>query len=169
MVAPPCSPGRAAVQPLPLLPRQAPIVVHRLLRSVRGSEELQTTSIAGQRQAGAAVVAVVHHRHRRLSRAARLTADGDRVVGGDLAESLEAFRAAKGGLSANVLVATLKKLDYAYPYHQAIGFYLERAGYPEKYLQPLRDLGLDFDFYLTYHLGPTGYDSSWRLVHPEGM
>jgi hypothetical protein len=88
---------------------------------------------------------------------------------GGVYQVLEAFRAAKGRLSANVLVATLKKLEYVYPYHQAIGFYLERAGYPEKYLAPLRDLGLDFDFYLAYHLGPTTYDASWRLVHPEGL
>ena len=42
-------------------------------------------------------------------------------------------------------LATLKRLDYN-PYHQAIGFYMERAGFDDSTCDKLRRLGLKFDF-----------------------
>lgn len=88
---------------------------------------------------------------------------------GGVYQVLEAFRAAKERLSVNVLIATLKKLKYVYPFHQAIGFYLQRAGFPTPRLEPLRKMGLDFDFYLAHGVGQGGYDATWRLFHPEGF
>ncbi|MHC4194427.1 MAG: type IV toxin-antitoxin system AbiEi family antitoxin domain-containing protein, partial [Planctomycetota bacterium] len=43
-------------------------------------------------------------------------------------EVLEAYKSAFNKVSVNRLSALLKKIDYIYPYHQVIGFYLERAG-----------------------------------------
>lgn len=37
---------------------------------------------------------------------------------------LEAYAAAKSRVSVNVLLATLQKMEYVYPYHQVIGFYI---------------------------------------------
>ncbi|MBV8518794.1 MAG: hypothetical protein JO197_15470 [Acidobacteria bacterium] len=82
---------------------------------------------------------------------------------------LEAFAAAKSVLSVNVLLATLKRLEYAYPYHQAIGFYLQRAGYEESRWRRLKDLGLKFDFYLAHGLRDPEYDAEWRLFFPKGL
>lgn len=88
---------------------------------------------------------------------------------GGVYQVLAAYRSAKDRLSVNTMVATLKKLDYIYPYHQAIGFYLQRAGYEEKRWQRLATLGLNFDFYLAYGLRDTEYDPKWRLFYPKGI
>jgi len=82
---------------------------------------------------------------------------------------LDAYTAARGRVSLNVLVATLKKLAYAYPYHQVIGFYMQRAGYDPGKLEQLKRLGLDFDFYLAYGMRDRDRDSDWRLYIPKGF
>ena len=88
---------------------------------------------------------------------------------GGVYQVLEAYKSAKDKLSVNTLIATLKKLDYIYPYHQAIGFYLQRAGYEESRWQRLKSLGLSFDFYLAYGLREKQYDTDWRLFYPKGF
>lgn len=89
---------------------------------------------------------------------------------GGVVQVLEAFERAKPTASINTLVATLKKLNYVYPYHQVIGFYMDRAGYPESQWQKLIKLGLQFDFYLTYQLPANKeYDPKWRLFYPSGL
>jgi hypothetical protein len=91
------------------------------------------------------------------------------TYGGGVFQVLEAYRAAKEKVSVRTLVATLKKLDYLYPYHQAIGFYMERAGYGPKQLDPLRKLGFQFDFYLANSIENPTYNQEWRLFYPQGM
>lgn len=89
---------------------------------------------------------------------------------GGVVQVLEAFERAKPQVSVNTLVATLKTLNYLYPYHQVIGFYMERAGYPESQWSKLLKLGLSFDFYLTYQLpADKKFDKKWRLYYPSGL
>lgn len=88
---------------------------------------------------------------------------------GGVHEVLQVFIAAKGRISIPTLIATYKKLDYVYPYHQAIGFYMAKAGYGERELARLRSLGLSFDFYLTHRMGQKSYDSDWRLYFPTAL
>jgi len=45
---------------------------------------------------------------------------------------LRAFRASRSRISVRRLLLTLQKFQYVYPYHQAIGFYMQRAGFPER-------------------------------------
>jgi hypothetical protein len=82
---------------------------------------------------------------------------------------LQAYKSAKDRVSVNTLIAILKKLDYVYPYHQVIGFYMQRAGYDEKRYERLRSLGLNFDFYLSYGMKDSDFDPSWRLHYPKGL
>jgi predicted transcriptional regulator of viral defense system len=88
---------------------------------------------------------------------------------GGIFQVLEAYRAAQDRVSTNRLVATLKKLDYIYPYHQAIGFLLDRAGYGDKRSVMLRKLGLEHDFYLAHGVQQPEYSSEWRLFYPKGL
>jgi predicted transcriptional regulator of viral defense system len=88
---------------------------------------------------------------------------------GGIFQVLEAYRAAKDRLSTNRLVATLKKLEYVYPYHQAIGFLMQRAGYDDKRSAMLRQLGLKHDFYLAHGMQQPEYSSEWRLFFPKGL
>ncbi len=89
---------------------------------------------------------------------------------GGLFQILEAYRTARErDVSVSRVLATLQALDYAYPYHQSIGFFMERAGFEAQELKPLRDLGLNFNFYLGYGLRDAVLDESWRVFHPQGF
>ena len=83
---------------------------------------------------------------------------------------LDTYRRARGRVSVNTLLTILKRMDYVYPYHQAIGFYLERASYPQSDWAPFMKLGLSFDFYLTHALPPEReYDPTWCLYYPRDL
>ncbi|MBN9682167.1 MULTISPECIES: type IV toxin-antitoxin system AbiEi family antitoxin domain-containing protein [unclassified Corallococcus] len=90
---------------------------------------------------------------------------------GGVEEVLGAFRRAREQEKVDVekLLQTLAQLNYVYPYHQALGFYMERAGFEADALSPLRALGLQHDFYLAYGLKDLVYDAGWRLHHPRGL
>lgn len=88
---------------------------------------------------------------------------------GGVYQVLQAFRSAKDRMSTNTLLASLKKLDYVYPYHQAIGFYLQRAGYERERWERIKRLPQDFDFYLAHDIHDRDYDQSWRLFFPKGL
>jgi hypothetical protein len=92
------------------------------------------------------------------------------VYSGGVDEVLKAYRLALelDKVSVNRLAAMLQKLDYIYPYHQVIGFYLERAGYKPELLDLLR-FPMRFDFYLTHQMHDTDYVKDWRLYIPKGF
>ena len=88
---------------------------------------------------------------------------------GGVFQVLEAYRTALGRLSVTRILETLDRLDYVYPYHQVVGYYLEKAGLPEPETKPFRDRGLAWDFYLTHGLRYTEYVPAWRLHVPRGF
>jgi predicted transcriptional regulator of viral defense system len=91
------------------------------------------------------------------------------VYAGGVFEVAKAFELARDHLSVNRLIPMLRKLDFLFPYHQAIGFYLERAGYKSSQIDLVRRLPMEYDFFLTSEINKTRYDSNWRLLVPEGL
>jgi len=90
------------------------------------------------------------------------------VYAGGVFEILEAYRLARGKVNVKKMAAYLKKLDYIYPYEQAVGFYMEKAGYGKDELH-LFDKKKDFSFYLTYSIRNQSYTDRWKLYYPKGF
>jgi hypothetical protein len=88
---------------------------------------------------------------------------------GGVYQVLQAFRSAKERMSVNAVLAILKGLDYIYPYHQAIGFYMQKAGYEEQRWTRLRQPEFRHDFYLSHDIRDKEYDANWRLFYPKGF
>jgi len=67
------------------------------------------------------------------------------------------------------LLHILDQLDYLYPYAQAIGFYGQRAGFPESDLRPLRDRITSLNFHLEHGVKNPAHDATWRIFHPTAL
>ncbi|MFA5292617.1 MAG: hypothetical protein WC496_06230 [Phycisphaerae bacterium] len=85
-------------------------------------------------------------------------------------EVLRAYKLAKDKVSINRLTALLKKINYVYPYHQVIGFYLDKTGaYEESQIELLRKFEIKYDFYLMHKMTDLDYSEKWRLYFPKGL
>ena len=91
------------------------------------------------------------------------------IYAGGVYQVLEAYRAGIARLSVPTLLESLRQLDYVYPYHQVLGFYLEKAGLAADATRGFKELGLNWDFYLTHGLREHEYVESWRLFVPRGF
>lgn len=91
------------------------------------------------------------------------------VYSGGLNEVRKAYQNAKDELSVTSIATMLQKLRYVYPYHQAIGYYLELAGVKPQHLELLKRFPIDYDFYLGHQMGETDYIKDWRLFVPKGF
>lgn len=89
---------------------------------------------------------------------------------GGVTEILKAYERAADSVSVNKMKAIFSKLDFVYPYHQAIGFYLERSGrYKEAQIDLFFKIDKQIDFYLAYGMKEMEYDSKWRIYYPKGL
>lgn len=93
------------------------------------------------------------------------------VYAGGAFEVLKSYKlASETNISVNKLAAMLQQLGHACPYHQVIGFYLERSGeYSESQISLLRKFPIRFDFYLEHGMESPQYSKDWRLFYPKGM
>jgi hypothetical protein len=83
---------------------------------------------------------------------------------------LDAYRKARDKISVSLLAEMLSNLQYKYPYHQAMGFYLERTGaYSDPEIALFRATKTDYDFYLTHNMKMTTYSEKWRLYYPSDL
>ncbi len=72
-------------------------------------------------------------------------------------------------ISTQKLVSLLAQTKYVYPYHQSVGFLLQRAGMSPIQLEPLRRLPRRFKFYLDYGMKRSLYDSEWQIYYPAEL
>lgn len=82
----------------------------------------------------------------------------------------EAFARAKGRTSGLDLLRTLDVLDYVYPYHQLLGFYLERSGYPSDDIAAVAQRERTYVFYAEH--GATDefrLDEKWLIRYPPEL
>lgn len=88
---------------------------------------------------------------------------------GGVFEVLRAYKRAYNMASINRLSAMLKQINYIYPYHQAVGFYLEKAGYRQSQIDLLKKFSINYDFYLAHQITDREYSQRWRLFYPKGL
>jgi len=88
---------------------------------------------------------------------------------GGVFDVLKAYENIKESVSVNSMSAILKEIEYIYPYHQAVGFYLERAGYPTRDLNLIKKIPMEHDFYLTNKMENKEYIKNWKLYVPSGF
>jgi predicted transcriptional regulator of viral defense system len=92
------------------------------------------------------------------------------VYSGGIAEVAKAYSEAAGHVSINRLCAYLRQIGYTYPYHQSIGYYLDRSGkYSSSQIRQLQEFKIEFDFRLDYKMKDTQYIEKWRLCIPKGF
>ena len=87
---------------------------------------------------------------------------------GGLESIFRIYKEAASKVNIAHMIELLKILDYAYPYHQSIGFLLERAG-TEADCEEFTKAGMNFDFYLDYGFKHSAYDSKWKLYYPPSL
>jgi predicted transcriptional regulator of viral defense system len=88
---------------------------------------------------------------------------------GGVFEVAKAFDNARDRLSVNTMAAMLKRMAFGYPYHQVVGYYLERAKYKASLVELFLRQPMERDFYLTHDMGKTSFISRWRLHVPQGF
>jgi predicted transcriptional regulator of viral defense system len=89
---------------------------------------------------------------------------------GGVSEVLAGYALAKKRVSVTKLIELMRQLNYVYPYHQAIGFYMERSGYDVTALEAIRkNYPIKYDFYLCHEMKKTTYSKEWRLHLPERL
>ena len=82
---------------------------------------------------------------------------------------LHSYGRALEKMSVGRITKMIEELDYMYPYHQAIGFYLQRAGLDLKSLSSLRKLELKYDLFLAHGMKKTKFDSEWHIYYPADL
>lgn len=88
---------------------------------------------------------------------------------GGVTQVLEAFVNARKSINIERLIEYYKKMNFVYPYHQAIGFYMEKAGYKNIDLSKVEDIKQMYKFYLSYNIKFKEYSDRWNLYYPKGL
>ena len=88
---------------------------------------------------------------------------------GGVEQVARVFGILRGQISIKRLANTLRALDYTYPYHQAVGFYLKHAGYAGSEQRVFAKHKRNFDFYLCNAISDAVLDLDWRIFYPRTL
>lgn len=88
---------------------------------------------------------------------------------GGVTQVIEAFKKAKEKVNVEKLLFYYQDMNFIYPYHQSIGFYMEKAGYEKKEFAPFLQIEQKFQFYLSYNIRFKEFSSLWNLYYPKGL
>jgi predicted transcriptional regulator of viral defense system len=88
---------------------------------------------------------------------------------GGVFEVLEAFESAREIVDIEKVNEYLVKLNYIYPYHQVIGFYMDKAGYNKKIVNNIFLKNIVNNFFLTYNMSNKEFDTKWKIYFPKGF
>jgi hypothetical protein len=92
---------------------------------------------------------------------------------GGVEEIANSFYNASDNISINKLIAYLRKIDYVYPYENAILFYSNKANYSDTKIRLINkyiaEKNNDINFYLDYQMVNKTLDSKSRVYYPEIM
>ena len=89
---------------------------------------------------------------------------------GGIYEVLQAFEFAAGQVSINKLLSYLKRLNYVYPYHQCIGFYMKTAGnFSNNQIDLVRKIEKPYRFYLIHGMEEKTFSKEWNLYYPANL
>ncbi len=92
------------------------------------------------------------------------------IYAGGPEEVLKAYEKAANIVSIEKLETMLSKMNFVYPYHQAIGFYLFASkAYSNEAIRPFEKKSREFDFYLDYKMKDPEYSKEWRIHYPPGL
>lgn len=82
---------------------------------------------------------------------------------------LQAFQRARARANTRTLIHLLKSLEYVYPYHQTIGFFMEKAKFPKDQYEQLRQFGINFEFFVAHGMAKPHFDYKWRVYYPRSL
>jgi hypothetical protein len=89
---------------------------------------------------------------------------------GGIGSLCEYFRVAKGRLKTQKLLEIYRKLEFVYPYAQAIGFFMENAGMTDHAEEVRRVYPPRQRFYVDHGAKSTWiYNERWMISYPKGL
>jgi len=88
---------------------------------------------------------------------------------GGITAVLHAFAQARGRVKIARLMNYLTTLNYVYPYHQALGWYMEKAGFTAQETKKLRMMPRPRRFYLAHKMMKTEFDEAWQIFVPSNL
>jgi hypothetical protein len=85
---------------------------------------------------------------------------------GGVLNVLHCYKTGKSLVSPQKLISMLQDLEFIYPYHQAMGYYMEKAGFQQDSYRELKIQQKPFQFFLAHAIDDRIFNSEWKVFVP---